>query len=493
MKIRIGARRSDLARVQAMHVRDCLLTAHPHLGVEFLFKKSLGDINLHDPLWKMPEKGVFTQDLTKDLVNGECDLVVHSWKDLPTELAEQTEVVATTQRADPRDLILIKKEWLDQPSAELKVFSSSPRRAFNLDPFLKEFLPSKPKHVEFLDIRGNVPTRVQKLIESKDASALVVAKAALDRLVTRSEIEFEKTKKQLLESFKSLNFIVVPLRENPNAAAQGALAIEIRKNDQRMRDLLMEIHCEKTFSDVQEERKILKYHGGGCHQKIGVSVRSTPSGVWIRCCGKTEAGVLLNDEFFESFRPLPKVSVDKVWSAEGISFFKREEISVQWPKQLDALWVAKADALPVTYTEPRHRLLWTAGLDSWKKLVDRGFFVNGCSESFGEDQDDPLSFIGRPIVWTKLSHVDGAISKDKEFLATYKLENLTLRYEDFQGFELFYWKSFSQFKRSLECFPELKTKLHACGLGHTARLIEEETEVAPLAFPTKELFLKALV
>ena len=85
MRVTIGSRRSDLARIQAYQVGETLRGAHPQIEINYSFHESLGDKNLNDPLWQMPEKGVFTQDFREGLLRGDFDLVVHSWKDLPLE------------------------------------------------------------------------------------------------------------------------------------------------------------------------------------------------------------------------------------------------------------------------------------------------------------------------------------------------------------------------------------------------------------------------
>ena len=110
--VRIAARHSDLARLQAYRVGDALKRAHPGLEIVYNFRASLGDLNQTDPLWRMPEKGVFTEDFLKDLTQDAADLVVHSWKDLPTEPRPETEIVATLARADARDLLLFRRDRL---------------------------------------------------------------------------------------------------------------------------------------------------------------------------------------------------------------------------------------------------------------------------------------------------------------------------------------------------------------------------------------------
>src|ERR1043165_7222821 len=110
MRVVLAARRSELARIQAFQVGRALTSAPPEIDVEYSFHESLGDKNLNDPLWQMPEKGVFTRDFREGLLRGDFDLVVHSWKDLAIEDDPETEIVATLPRADQRDLLLIRKD-----------------------------------------------------------------------------------------------------------------------------------------------------------------------------------------------------------------------------------------------------------------------------------------------------------------------------------------------------------------------------------------------
>src|SRR5262245_12788010 len=163
MRVTIASRRSDLARIQAYQVGETLRATHPQLEITYSFHESLGDKNLNDPLWQMPEKGVFTQDFRDGLLRGEFDLVVHSWKDLAIEDDPETEIIATLPRADARDVLLMPKRRWEQValSGTANVLTSSPRRAYNLDHFLRSALPAKINELNFVSVRGNVPTRVR--------------------------------------------------------------------------------------------------------------------------------------------------------------------------------------------------------------------------------------------------------------------------------------------------------------------------------------------
>src|ERR1041385_1671961 len=245
MRVTIASRRSDLARIQAVQVGETLRAAHPQLDINYSFHESLGDKNLNDPLWKMPEKGVFTQDFREGLLRGDFDLVVHSWKDLAIEIDPETQIVATLPRADARDLLVVRKDrWPEvERTGVMTILTSSPRRAHNLDSFLREALPAKISEIKFENVRGNVPTRVRKLLD-QDVDGLIVAKAALDRLLS--------------------------------APAQGALAIEISRKRDDLREFIAPLNCADTFRAVEQEREILRSYGGGCHQKIGASVLRRP-------------------------------------------------------------------------------------------------------------------------------------------------------------------------------------------------------------------------
>jgi hydroxymethylbilane synthase len=130
MRVTIASRRSDLARIQACQVGEALQIAQPHIEITYSFHESLGDRNQNDPLWRMPEKGVFTQDFREGLLRGDFDLVVHSWKDLAIEEDPETEIAATLRRADARDLLLVREDrWHEvERNGVITILTSSPRR-----------------------------------------------------------------------------------------------------------------------------------------------------------------------------------------------------------------------------------------------------------------------------------------------------------------------------------------------------------------------------
>ena len=288
MRLVIASRKSDLARIQSLQVGQSLSAQNSKVKIEYHWRESLGDMNLQDPLWKMPEKGVFTEDFHQGLISGEFDMVVHSWKDLPTENRQGTIIASTLPREDVRDVLLFKKKDLSQK--EINILTSSPRRIYNLQKFLPQLLPKGFEKIDFSPVRGNVQTRVRKLLASS-SSGLVVAKAALDRLLTSQlSEEFGETQDFLKKALEEFLWMVLPISFNPPAAAQGALAIEICENREDLKEILKSIHCESTFRTVLKEREMLKSWGGGCHQKIGVCVLERSYGQLTSAQGQKDSG-----------------------------------------------------------------------------------------------------------------------------------------------------------------------------------------------------------
>src|SRR5690606_22102376 len=141
VRLRLLSRASPLARLQAELVARALRTAAPHLEIHRMTRASSGDRDQASPLWQMPDKGAFTADLSGAIAAGEADVVVHSWKDLPIEPPAGSRIAGTLERADPRDLLIVRRAAAAERPSELTVLSSSPRRAWLLPLVLPSLLP----------------------------------------------------------------------------------------------------------------------------------------------------------------------------------------------------------------------------------------------------------------------------------------------------------------------------------------------------------------
>ena len=247
-EIVIGSRGSDLALWQAHFVKDLLVNLGQKVRIEII--KTQGDIIQHLSFDKMEGKGFFTKELETALRENKIDLAVHSCKDLETNQPEDLSITAILHRANPADILLIRKGFTDSNEKwnlkkNSKVGTSSARRKMQLTLHRPD--------IEIDDIRGNVPTRVQKLRDG-NFDAIVLAKAGLDRLnLDISDLEsFE---------FDPCEFIPAP--------AQGALACQIRTSDTELAKILSEINDPEVANRVATERKVLNLFDGGCQLPLG--------------------------------------------------------------------------------------------------------------------------------------------------------------------------------------------------------------------------------
>lgn len=475
----IGARKSDLARTQAYFVGSELQKLSPGAQIDYHFKTSLGDRNLKDPLWKAPEKGLFTEDFAADLRDGTCDLVVHSWKDLPTAERLDTLLFSPAQREDIRDMLLFKPGSVGKK--QITLLSSSPRRAHNLTSFCREHLPSGVDKVQWEDVRGNVPTRIRKLQES-EADGLIVAKAALDRLLTSPQEEFDEVKQFLRQVLSELKVMVLPLRLNPTAAAQGALAIEVLKTRKDLIEKLQALGGQKVAETVEAERARLKGFGGGCHLKLGITRLVRPYGELEIVLGETPEGEPLTELSFAPHRwPPEPEDPSKVWPQNSKERGEAQRVALEPPGEqsyldqgFDGLYVSRAEALPPSWQAEKFDWVWTAGLTTWRKLAQRGVWVHGSSEGLGEAEDMRLQELnGGDIKWLKVTHSEAGTPKTgRTTLSTYEVQRNILP-ESLKGRTHFYWNSGTEFLAAVQLDPAVRDGYHFCGPGRTSDIVAE--------------------
>ena len=249
-KIIIGTRASALAMAQAQWVARQLSDAHPGLTVVLEKITTRGDTITDVPLAKIEGKGVFTKELERALLDKRTDLAVHSMKDLPAELPPGLAIACVPEREDPHDVLICRENV--SSLAELPhgavIGTSSLRRAAQI----RAVRPD----AEIIDIRGNVDTRLRKL-HIGTMHAIVLARAGLNRLGLAGQ-----------HAIVNLPFdVMLP------AAGQGALAIETRRDDAELRELLAPLHNHPTFIATCAERMLLGLVGGGCHVPLGVHAR----------------------------------------------------------------------------------------------------------------------------------------------------------------------------------------------------------------------------
>lgn len=483
MRLKIASRRSDLARWQAVQVGRTL-EQHPlKPQIDFIFKASLGDQNLDLPLASMGSKGVFTEDFYGDLINEQCDLVVHSWKDLPVDERESTHIAMTLPRADVRDLLLVPNAAWEKAALEgkLNVFTSSPRRIYNLGQCLSQLLPGNLK-VEFHNVRGNVPTRLRKMHEA--GYGLVLAKAGLDRLLAAEKDGFLKGETEIGPLIADCRFQVLPVSLNPPAPAQGALAVEILRKNQSVNSICDHFTHNQTSVAVRRERDVLKSYGGGCHQKIGVAVLPREYGQIFALRGLTTEGQVLNEWRLENSTPwTAALSANDIFPLQPKDnrWFERRPLQLKSDLQTcPGLFVARSEALPESAVVAPNQLVWTAGVQSWMRLAARGIWVNGCHDGLGEREEFGLDYLAPEVRFTKLTHSTGG--GVGEVWPTYELKPLVSG-PDLKGKTHFYWMSRTSYEEAKRRYPqEIAEGRHACGPGSTFDFLKSQKD---LKYPVK--------
>ena len=259
--LRLGTRGSPLALIQAEDVRAKLRAAHPRLRVETDIEivpiRTSGDWRPSHKertfLETGGDKGLFTKEIEEALIAGVIDMAVHSMKDVPSRLPDSLDIAALLERADPRDAFIGKDaSTLNELPAGAVIGTASLRRQ-------AQVLAKRPD-LRVAPMRGNVGTRLTKLANG-DADATILALAGLQRL------GIDNCVSSILEPE-----VMLP------SAGQGALGIEIRRDDEDMRALLEPVHCASTAACVNAERAFLLVLDGSCSTPVAALAQEKNDG-----------------------------------------------------------------------------------------------------------------------------------------------------------------------------------------------------------------------
>jgi hydroxymethylbilane synthase len=315
-------------------------------------------------------------------------------------------------------------------------------------------------------VRGNIETRVRKLIEGTE-HGLVVAKAALDRLLGFGA-PFEREAAALREHLSSCEWMVMPMREFPWAPAQGAIAIEVARSRPDQESLLAPILCDSTMAAVSFERQVLSDHGGGCHQALGAAVVAKPYGRVISVRERTSGTATWT---LDAGRPsFPRAAADRLWPTPGSPIPATRMTLPVVPPRADGWWVARAEALPAAWSPPPGTIVWAAGSQTWRRLAARGVWVHGCSDGLGDDDTPAIDVLaGRNVDWVRLTHDLAPVTKA---LATYSVE--VQLPADLPSRSHFFWTSGELFKRAVAQWPAIRSGWHASGPGRTSEAVTAE-------------------
>jgi len=243
MIFKIGTRGSKLALAQSEWIKEKIEGRHTDVRVELVMIKTTGDKILDSPLSKIGGKGLFVKEIEEALLNKHIHMAVHSMKDVPAELPDELMLCAFPEREDPRDaFISLKDKSIENLPQGSTVGTSSLRRSAQLLHMRSD--------LDIIALRGNVDTRLRKL-ESRDVRAIILAAAGLKRLGLADRITS-----------------IIPSEQVLPAIGQGALGLEVRRDDHETISLLDFLNHEPTEITVCAERAFLKKLEGGCQVPI---------------------------------------------------------------------------------------------------------------------------------------------------------------------------------------------------------------------------------
>jgi hydroxymethylbilane synthase len=256
--IRVGTRGSRLALAQTQSIVGAIRARHPDAAIEVEIIQTQGDRVLDRPLSAIGDAGLFIKEIENALLEERVDLAVHSMKDLPSRLTPGLALAATTERADPRDVLVSRNAAsLETLPREGTVATGSLRRRSQL-------LALRPD-LKVEDLRGNVPTRLEKFDRSS-WDGILLAGAGLARLGLTSRIGSYIAVESMLP-----------------AAGQGALALETRASDREIAEAVSFLNHAGTERAVAAERSFLARLEGGC--KVPIAAFAEVSEEWLRLRG----------------------------------------------------------------------------------------------------------------------------------------------------------------------------------------------------------------
>ncbi|HPO56357.1 MAG TPA: hydroxymethylbilane synthase [Ignavibacteriaceae bacterium] len=256
-KLIIGTRGSALALWQAKHIKTELLKRNETLKVEIKIIKTTGDKILDVALSKIGDKGLFTKELENELLSGSIDLAVHSLKDLQTIIPKGLKLAAVTKRHAVNDVLIAREKGigLQELKENAIIATGSLRRK-------SQILHIRPDF-RVVELRGNVPTRIEKFLES-GWDAIILAQAGVERLGL----------KKYISSY-------IPLEQILPAVGQGALGIEISENNDLALDAVLTLNDDKTLKEVSAERSLMRKLEGGCQVPIGAFGELKGNGLYL--------------------------------------------------------------------------------------------------------------------------------------------------------------------------------------------------------------------
>ena len=468
-EITLLSRESFLAKIQTKLAIKKIRTVFKG-KINRKFSSSIGDKDSSSKAWEKHGFGIFTNSLTEELLSKNVNLIVHSFKDLPVKSSKKVSFICL-ERDDPRDVILIKNSSIKKK--ELVIATSSPRRKYYLK-LLNDYLPYKS--LKAATIRGNIQTRLKKILESDKHDGVFMAKAAIDRVFKYGEKVDQTEFKKFRNLFNKFEKIVLPISEFPSAAAQGCIALEYRNDDFKTQRILKKINHDSSLNDCSLERKYLAKWGGGCSLDIGVTIEKLHNKKVLIAKGKDT----FTKKYFHEKKYISDIKIKKVRNIfpsnlSKYQMFKRSLTDFSKKLNNKNLLLTRAEYKEI-HSLKKASNISTSGISTWKKVNKKGLLVNSSLDGFGENyRPIELYYKRKKTLAYKLTYEGNKFESKYPPITHYKLipsineftiDNLFLA-------ESFYWMSFSAFELAIKLRPDILNKRNACGPGNTYREISK--------------------
>jgi len=243
-KITIGARGSKLSLAYVSKVKSLIIESTKDIDIHIKTIKTSGDVYKDIKLSEIGGKNLFCKEIEENLVEGSIDIAVHSLKDMESVEHEDLMIGAFVKRNDPRDSLVSKKfKNLKELNSNISIGSSSRRRELQLKKI--------NKNISVINLRGNIDTRIQK-VEEKKLDAIILAAAGIKSLNLENKISHTFDTNEMLP-----------------AVGQGIIAVQCRKSDKLISDIIKKINDKETSLCAKAERKMLQTIGGDCETAVG--------------------------------------------------------------------------------------------------------------------------------------------------------------------------------------------------------------------------------
>ncbi|MCP5140713.1 MAG: hydroxymethylbilane synthase [Chromatiales bacterium] len=488
--LELGTRASLLAMAQSRQIAAQLMSLHPGLEVQLHPVTTRGDRNQSVALGKVDDPDFFSAELDTALLDGEVDFCVHSLKDLPVLRHAGIARAALPVRENPRDVIVWRGDVMARLAAgkPLRIGASSRRRQGNIDAFLPTALPAtgKAPELQFAELRGAVDARLARL-QTEDTSSealdgVVLALAGLIRLWNDTAAHT-----RVAGLLRDARWTVLPLARCPGAAGQGILAIECRTEDEEMLELLRVLHDSDTAELAALELSALAQWPATQRAALGATAIMHASlgpvcyvhGV---ADGETIERIVWN-------QPRPPDSEASAFNGIAWQRLCRREPTAAAVPELAALHADSALFVAYWHALQDQQLgsdvrLWTSGIESWRQLAARGYWIEGCGDHLGFD--DLRGTLGCPVLglpplqdWTAVTSADAVPgwrnSGIGRVLATYDIlppaDSAALRAVKSEAARAThcYWSNAKQFHALRAVLPT--NAQHACGAGKTRKAL----------------------